>query len=166
LRNHRSSSRQSKSPVTLFARLGPSVTLERGADWNISVLVDSRVIALGKFSTSVAKHAANLRAGLQLDAFGSSDSEKEIHELVRRLARCGLLEYRLARARRGADLVIIEPQVRDYTPRLPKLGPKYSRESSVQCETAMTTGMLRSLVTSSTQRPRPNAAKWARKSRM
>ena len=25
--------------------------------------------------------------------------------------------------RRGADLVIIEPQVRDYTPRLPKLGP-------------------------------------------
>ena len=123
MRNHRSSSRQSKSPVTLFARLGPSVTLERGADGNISVLVDSRVIALGKFSTSVAKHAANLKAGLQLDAFGSSDSEKEIHELVRRLARCGLLEYRLARARRGADLVIIEPQVRDYTPRLPKLGP-------------------------------------------
>ena len=95
-----------------------------GADGNISVLVDSHAIGLGKFSTSAAKHAADLRTGLRLDAFGSSDadSEKEIHELVRRLARCGLLEYRLARARRGADLVIIEPQVRDYTPRIPKLG--------------------------------------------
>ncbi len=108
----------------LLARLNPNVTLEGSADGNIAALVDGRAVGLGKFSASTARDAADLRTGLQLDAFGSSDAdnEKEIHELVRRLSRCGLLEYRLARTRRGKDLVIIEPQVRDYTPRIPELG--------------------------------------------
>jgi SagB-type dehydrogenase family enzyme len=41
--------------------------------------------------------------------------------LVRRLARHGLLEYRLGRSRSGEDLVVIEPQVPDYWPRMPQL---------------------------------------------
>jgi SagB-type dehydrogenase family enzyme len=124
MRYHRSSSRQSKPPAKLFARLNPGVTLERGADGIISALFDGHAVRLGMFSASAAKHGADLTTGLRLDAFGSSDAdyEKGIHELVRRLSRCGLLEYRLARARRGEDLVIIEPQVRDYTPRIPELG--------------------------------------------
>ena len=42
-------------------------------------------------------------------------------ELVRRLALYGLVEYRLARAPSGPDLVVIEPQMRDYAPRMPEL---------------------------------------------
>jgi SagB-type dehydrogenase family enzyme len=41
--------------------------------------------------------------------------------LVRRLARHGLVEYRLWRPRNGEDLVVIEPQVPDYWPRTPSL---------------------------------------------
>jgi SagB-type dehydrogenase family enzyme len=106
----------------LFARLNPGVTIEQGADGNISALFDNETIRLGTFGAITAERSADLRTGLQLDAFGSSDadSEKEIHGLVRRLSRCGLIEYRLARGRHGADLVIIEPQVRDYLPQIPE----------------------------------------------
>ena len=47
--------------------------------------------------------------------------DKEIDLLVRRLARRGLLEYRLGRSRNGEDLVVIEPQVPDYWPQAPQL---------------------------------------------
>jgi SagB-type dehydrogenase family enzyme len=50
----------------------------------------------------------------------------EIDRLVRLLARRGLLEYRLAGARKGedqgGDKVVIEPQMPDYWPRTPPLG--------------------------------------------
>ena len=42
--------------------------------------------------------------------------------LVRRLARRGLLEYRLARPGEAKDEVVIEPQVPDYWPQIPALG--------------------------------------------
>ena len=42
--------------------------------------------------------------------------------MIRRLARHGLLEYRLGRSPNGADQVVIEPQVADYWPRTPPLG--------------------------------------------
>jgi SagB-type dehydrogenase family enzyme len=41
--------------------------------------------------------------------------------LVRRLARRGLLEYRLVRAGNDQDQVVIEPQNADYWPRIPAL---------------------------------------------
>jgi len=62
--------------------------------------------------------------GLPLGSFASGGRriDKEIHLLVRRLARHGLLEYRLARRRNGEDLVVIEPQLPDYWPQTPLLG--------------------------------------------
>src|SRR5204863_3399600 len=51
-----------------------------------------------------------------------SDTDKEIHLLVRRLARRGLVEYRLARTPKGDGDVVIEPQVPAYWPRTPPLG--------------------------------------------
>ena len=55
-------------------------------------------------------------------ASGSRDVDKEILLLVRRLAGRGLVEYHLGRPRSGEDLVVIEPQVPDYWPRMPQLG--------------------------------------------
>jgi SagB-type dehydrogenase family enzyme len=107
----------------LFARLNPKVALERAADGNILAVIGDQAVRLGKFSVSAAELSADLRTGLRLDAFGwrDTDGEREIDELIGRLSRCGLLEYRLARAQHGEDLVIIEPQIRDYAPRIPEL---------------------------------------------
>lgn len=85
-------------------------------------LVNGRVLGLGKYNASVANRSLDLKAGLRLDRLGSSDDSEEIRQLVRQLARCGLLEYCLVRKRRSKDLVIIEPQVRHYCPRIPELG--------------------------------------------
>ena len=48
--------------------------------------------------------------------------DKEINLLVQRLARSGLLEYRLGPARGDRDSVVIEPQIADYSPQVSKLG--------------------------------------------
>lgn len=86
-------------------------------------MLDGYAAALGKFSTATAERAQGLRAGLPLDSFASGrrQTDKEVELLVRRLAARGLVEYRLGRARSGADLVVIEPQLPDYWPRMPKL---------------------------------------------
>ena len=65
-----------------------------------------------------------LRIGLPLSSISSvrRNIDKEMGLLVRRLARHGLLEYRLGRSRNGEDLVVIEPQVPDYWPQAPQLG--------------------------------------------
>jgi SagB-type dehydrogenase family enzyme len=68
--------------------------------------------------------ARHLRTGLPLRSF-ASDGRKidtEIDLLVRRLARRGLLEYRLGHSREDKDQVVVEPQVPDYWPQTPKLG--------------------------------------------
>ena len=79
---------------------------------------------LGKFSADAMARAQELRTGLPLSSFASDGGpvDKEIDLLVRRLARRGLLEYRLGHTRDGKDQVVIEPQGPDYWPQAPKLG--------------------------------------------
>jgi SagB-type dehydrogenase family enzyme len=78
---------------------------------------------MGAFSAAAANRAKTLHAGLPLGAFAprASNTDKEIAILVRRLARHGLLEFRLGGSLHGADQVIIEPQVPDYWPQVPQL---------------------------------------------
>jgi len=110
--------------ATLSARLGGHVTLETRADGNIVAGFDGYSVGLGKFSAAAADRAQGLRMGLPLGSFASGRRrlDKEIHLLVRRLARHGLLEYCLGRRRNAEDLVVIEPQVPDYWPQMPHLG--------------------------------------------
>jgi hypothetical protein len=84
---------------------------------------DGFSIGLGQFSANVADRAQMLRTGLPLASFAASrkPTDKDMELLVRRLAGRGLIEYSLTSARGGADLVVIEPQIPDYWPRLPKL---------------------------------------------
>jgi len=111
------------APATFSARLGGHVTLEVHSNGEIVACFDSHSVGLGKFSAGAADRAQELRIGLPLSSFSSDgrNIDKEIHLLVRRLARHGLLEYRLGRSRNGEDLVVIEPQVPDYWPQMPQL---------------------------------------------
>jgi SagB-type dehydrogenase family enzyme len=111
------------APPTISARLSGHITLEAQADGNIKACFDGHSVGLGKFGTDAVKRAQQLRTGLPLGSFASDGNtiDKEIDLLVRRLARSGLLEYRLGPAR-DQDQVVIEPQVPDYWPRTPELG--------------------------------------------
>lgn len=77
---------------------------------------------LGKFTPGVVDRAQHLRAGLPVVSLGSGrrKDDKELDFLVRRLARHGLLEYRLPRSR-DEDAVAIEPQLPEYWPRTSQL---------------------------------------------
>jgi SagB-type dehydrogenase family enzyme len=100
------------------------VALQAQAGGAIAACFDDVALGLGKFSAKAADRAQDLRTGLPLSAFafGSRDIDKEILLLVRRLAGRGLVEYQLGRSRNGEDLVVIEPQVPDYWPRVAQLG--------------------------------------------
>jgi SagB-type dehydrogenase family enzyme len=110
------------APPTISAWLSAHVTLEAHPDGNIFACFDGYSDRLGKFSAGAVKRTQELRTGLPLGSFASNGGavEKEIDLLVRRLARRGLLEYRLGRDDRNQ--VVIEPQVPDYWPQTPKLG--------------------------------------------
>jgi SagB-type dehydrogenase family enzyme len=100
------------------------VTLQAQAGGEIAAFFDDIAVGVGKFSVKAADRTQGLRTGLLLSAFdsGSRDIDKEILLLVRRLAGRGLVEYHLDRSRNGENLVVIEPQVPDYWPRVTPLG--------------------------------------------
>jgi SagB-type dehydrogenase family enzyme len=112
------------APAALSARLAANVTLEAHPDGRIVACFDGHSVGLGEVSAGAADRAQALRTGLPLQALVSSrrSVDKELDRLVRRLARHGLLEYRLGRSRDGAAQIVIEPQVPDYWPRTPSLG--------------------------------------------
>jgi SagB-type dehydrogenase family enzyme len=111
-------------PPVLSARLNERFTLQTRADGRIAAGYDGYAVELGTFSASAAKRAPELRTGLPLDSFSAQGGlvDREIDLLVRRLARHGLLEYCMARARSDEDIVVIEPQTANYWPQVPKLG--------------------------------------------
>jgi SagB-type dehydrogenase family enzyme len=109
---------------SISARLSGHITLDTQPDGSIAACFDGYAVGLGKFSADVMARAKDLRKGLPLSSFASDRGpvEKEIDLLVRRLARRGLLEYRLGHTPDGKDQVVIEPQGPDYWPQAPKLG--------------------------------------------
>ena len=114
-----------KTAASIAARLNEHVALEAQADGSLAACFDGYSIGLGKFSAAAIDRAQGLRTGLPLDAFtsgGGSAADQEMDLLVRRLARRGLLEYRLTRSGEAKDEVVIEPQVPDYWPQIPALG--------------------------------------------
>jgi SagB-type dehydrogenase family enzyme len=115
---------QRAARATVFARLRSHVRLEAQANGEIVAGFDGYSDGLGTFSPRAADRAQELHIGLPLSSLASSSRniDKEMGRLVQRLARRGLLEYRLGRSRDGEDLVVIEPQVPDYWPRAPQLG--------------------------------------------
>ena len=110
------------APV-IAARLNGHFSLQMQADGSITAFVDGYSVNLGQLSTAAMDRARNLTDGLPLASFaGKSAIAREVDVLVRRLARHGLLEYRLSFPRDAQDLVVIEPQVPDYWPQRARLG--------------------------------------------
>jgi SagB-type dehydrogenase family enzyme len=112
-----------RAAATLSARLLSHITLQAQTGGDIVARFDDVALGLGKFSAQAAERAKRLDVGLPLSTFASGNREpdKEVLVLVRRLAGRGLIEYRLGRSR-NEDLVVIEPQLPDYWPRLAQLG--------------------------------------------
>ena len=94
-------------------------------DGNIAASLGDYSVNLGQFSAAAMDRARDLSSGLPLASFtGKSILAREVDALVHRLARQGLLEYRLSSPRDKQDLVVIEPQVAEYWPRRAKLGSR------------------------------------------
>jgi SagB-type dehydrogenase family enzyme len=102
----------------LFARLGPGVALKAEAGGVLSARFDGRSRLLGAYGVNVLRRAEELATGLPLL---DSNGEEELRVLIERLAFLGLVDYRLARAAEGPDIVAIEPQMRDYRPSVSRL---------------------------------------------
>ncbi len=115
---------RSVAPAKASARLRQRIRLEAQGNGDIIACFDGHSVGLGTFSTAAADRAKELRTGLPLSSISSvrRNIDKEIGLLVRRLAGHGLLEYRLGRSPDGVDLVVVEPQVPDYWPRMAQLG--------------------------------------------
>jgi SagB-type dehydrogenase family enzyme len=100
----------------LLARLTPGVVLQLGADGHLTATFDDKSVPIGIFPAAAAEAAAALAEGMPLAAGAGDTALRDgLEKIVRRLALYGLVEYRLARE--GIDIVVVEPQMRDYFPR-------------------------------------------------
>jgi SagB-type dehydrogenase family enzyme len=112
------SGRKTATPV-LAAHVVEHITLEGQGDGNVVARIEGFAQGLGKFAPAILKRIVELRTGLPLASIaGSRAADQEINLLIRRLARSGLLEYRLGPAPGGQASVVIEPQTADYWPQI------------------------------------------------
>jgi SagB-type dehydrogenase family enzyme len=110
------------APQVIAVRLSDHVALEGQADGNVVARFQGYAQRLGKFALATVKRLPELRTGLPLASMARGRAgDKEINLLVQRLARSGLLEYRLGPARGSRDSVVIEPQLADYSPQISKI---------------------------------------------
>jgi SagB-type dehydrogenase family enzyme len=109
--------------LVLCARVNDQVTLDVYDTGKVGAFFDGYGIEIGHIGPGAVTSARKLSEGLPITSFSPARKavDKEIEALVRHLARSGFLEYRLVPPR-GADMIAIEPQVRDYWPQVAKLG--------------------------------------------
>lgn len=102
----------------IAARLSHHFSLQMQPNGSIAAILGDYSVNLGQFSAAAMDRARHLSTGLPLASFaGKSALARDVDALVRRLARQGLLEYRLSSSRNTQDFVVIEPQVPEYWPR-------------------------------------------------
>jgi SagB-type dehydrogenase family enzyme len=103
----------------LLVRLSPRVRLQVALTGAMVARFAGAAVSLGRFSVNAASRAQELEDGLPVSVLGlkGQNSDPELHLLVRRLARHGLVEYFFE----GRDAVVIEPQVGEYWPKASSL---------------------------------------------
>ena len=109
------------APV-IAARLNGRFSLHMQADGSVAAVSGDYSLNLGQYSRAAIERAGPLATGLPLASLaGRSIVARQVHALVQRLARHGLLDYRLVSPRNAQDLVVIEPQIAEYWPEPAKL---------------------------------------------
>src|SRR5262249_7421228 len=105
------------------AHVNSQVALEIYENGKVGVYVDGYAVELGQISPETVKRAQGLSQGLPVASFtpAKTRSDQDIELIARRLARSGLLEFRLM-SPRGKNLAAIEPQISGYWPQLATLG--------------------------------------------
>nr|WP_309143669.1 MULTISPECIES: SagB family peptide dehydrogenase [unclassified Bradyrhizobium] len=112
---------RTSAPI-IAARLNGRFSFQMQADGSIAAVSADYSVSLGQFGMAAIDRAGHLVTGLPLTALaGKSAPAKQLHALVQRLARHGLLDYRLYSPHDAQDLVVIEPQVAEYWPERAKL---------------------------------------------
>lgn len=113
---------QKAAVPVLAARVNDHVTLDVNDNGKVGAFFDGYAIDIGNVGTSAVKRTRELSEGLPIASFSPARkaADRDIEALVRRLARSGLLEYRLVPPR-GRELVAIEPQMQGYWPQAAKL---------------------------------------------
>jgi SagB-type dehydrogenase family enzyme len=106
-------------PRALLVRLSPRVRLQAEVTGAIVARFAGEAVGLGRFSVDAASRAQKLNDGLAVSRLSlkGQNNDPELHLLVQRLARHGLVEYFF----KGSDAVVIEPQVAEYWPKTPSL---------------------------------------------
>ncbi|MGY3342407.1 SagB-type dehydrogenase family enzyme [Bradyrhizobium sp. USDA 4474] len=106
----------------IAARLNGRFSLHMQADGSIAAVSGNYSLNLGQFSVAAIERAGPLATGFPLASLaGKSVLTRQVDALVRRLARHGLLDYRLFSSSNAQDVVVIEPQVAEYWPEPTKL---------------------------------------------
>ena len=101
----------------IAARLNGRFSLHMQADGSIAAVTGDTALNLGQYSRAAIERAGLLATGLPLASLaGRSVLTRQVRALVQRLARHGLLDYRLFSPRDAQDVVVIEPQIADYWP--------------------------------------------------
>jgi SagB-type dehydrogenase family enzyme len=110
--------------ATLSVRLSGHVTLDVRKNGEVVADIEGYAFGLGTVSADAAKDVRRLSTGLPLASFaaGRRTIDREIAQVVRRLAIRGLLEYPVVRPPKGDDVIVVEPQTPDYWPQMPTLG--------------------------------------------
>jgi SagB-type dehydrogenase family enzyme len=112
---------QRSTATILSARLLDYVKLDARSTGEIAISFDDFAFAIGRFSAEAAERLKQLPAGVPFASFaaGKKNVEKEVGQVVQRLAVRGLVEYPLMRGRE--EIVVIEPQAADYWPQITAL---------------------------------------------
>ena len=116
MRTSRKKPTRKVAPI-IAARLNGRFSLHMQADGSIAAVSGDTSLNLGQYSRAAIERAGPLATGLPLASLaGRSIVARQVHALVQRLARHGLLDYRLFSPRNTQDLVVIEPQIAEYWP--------------------------------------------------
>jgi len=107
--------------AVLSARLNPQVSLQAQPGGALAACFNDYSIELGRFSARAIAQAEALYDGLPLSFFAKADAlARELHQLAKRLAMFGLLEFSFAQG--SSELFAIEPQTAGYWPEPAKIG--------------------------------------------
>jgi SagB-type dehydrogenase family enzyme len=114
-------SREKQPALVISVRVPPYINLHADAAGNLSATADQGAVSLDNLTPQIARQIDELRRGVPIEPLAPQQDNAALYPLIRRLAVRGLVEYVVSLPPDGGEAIVIEPQMRDYWPRLPEL---------------------------------------------